>query len=549
MARAAIVLALLVLVAPAAAKAAEPAAVTISSCKRDSVTVAGKVKLAGSTARNVRGATLQLRFQALALFGLPHSGDWRTAGKRASGSGQEAFPGLAADSWIGLMSWRFKKGRRTVASGLARSQPLRVGGSKGRATCTIAEGLKPRDTTPPSLYVLPADDAWHHAPASVQLTASDDFSGVQSVRYSLDGGPKTAITNGSTFAIAAQGQHTVDWEATDVAGNTGTRSAVVKVDSGPPTKPVLSRPVSVTQSTTPIFQWSASTDSGSGMRGYLLTIRKASDNSIVAFQAVGPATTSLASPANLTDGETYTAVVTAVDNTADLAWTSDSDPLTFRVDSHADATGFTPANGTVLSGGSKNGPFTISLDRAANASTVSSTTVKLDRSDGTDPSYSAACAGTPCSSITVTPSAPLGEGHYVLSLDGVKSADEGLTFTGSANYAVPFVEDPNGVDVGGGVCISDATGTDAGTVTAAGSQPGVVSFDWSFSGGSGWQVRVLNGTTELAQLSGGPGSGHATVPFTIPAGSNVLTVEFRSKCPSGSNGSLNTDNVIGTRVP
>jgi hypothetical protein len=485
-----------------------------------------------------------VRFQALPLFGLPHVAGWKTVGKRTKASSQEVFPGLAADNWVGVMSWRFKKGRKTVLSGLARSEASRIGRSKGRSSCTIAEGLKPVDRTPPVLFILPSADAWYHAPANVQLTASDEFSGVQSVRYGLDGGGKQPITNGSTFQIPSQGAHTVDAEATDVAGNTGTLSATVKVDGGPPSKPSLSRPFSVTQSAAPQFTWSASTDSGSGMRGYVLTIRKASDNSIVAFQVVGADTTSIPSPATLTDGETYTATVTAVDNTADLPWTADSDALTFRVDSSAGASAFSPASGTVLSGSANTTNSTISLDRVADKSTVTTDTVKLVRSDGTQPGYAVDC-NSPCTQITVDPSSALPEGRYTLSLSGVKSADEGLTYSGSAVYAVPFIDDSNGVDIGGsGVCVGDATGTRTGTVNAGTSQPGTVSFDWSFSGGSGWKV-FFNGTQIGA---GGPGTGHASFNVTIPAGNNLLTLEFRSVCDNGT-GTLNTDNVIATRVP
>ncbi|HEX6714856.1 MAG TPA: hypothetical protein VF066_15805, partial [Thermoleophilaceae bacterium] len=417
-----LVLATLAAALPATAQAAAPAAATVSACGRDSISVAGKVSLSGRSARRARGATLQMRFQALALFGLPHSGAWKSVGKKTKASSREAFPGLPADNWVGVMSWRFKKASRTVLSGVARSEPVRIGSTKGRASCTIPEGLKPADKTPPALFLLPSDEAWHHAPANVQLTASDDFSGVKSLRYGLDGGAKRAIANGSTFAIPDQGAHTVDWEATDVAGNTGTRSAVVRVDAAAPTKPAFSRPFSVTSDPNPTFTWSASTDSGSGMRGYVLIVKKASDGTIVVFQTVAANTTSIGSPTTLTNGETYTATVTAVDNTADTPWTTESDPLTFRVDTTADATSFSPASGTVLSGSASSTNFTITLDRTANPSTVSTSTVVLDRSDGTDPSYTAGCANTPCTSITVDPSGNLPEGHYVLRLNGVKSA-------------------------------------------------------------------------------------------------------------------------------
>jgi hypothetical protein len=292
----------LALTVPAAAQAAGPAAATITSCKLDSMTVAGKVAVTGAAAKKVRGANLQLRLQALPLFGLPRAVPWRDLGRKTKGSGQQAFAGLPADNWVGVLSWRFRKGRKVVLSGDERSQPVNVGGKKGTANCTLAEGLKPVDKTPPALYILPADDgAWHRAPTPVQLIAQDDFSGVKSMRYSLDGGAATDIRSGSTFAIPGEGAHNVTGTATDVAGNTASRTATVNVDAGPPTKPALSRPFSVTASTTPSFQWSASTDSGSGLKGYVLAIKR-SDGSLVVFQPVDATVTSANSPTALNDG-------------------------------------------------------------------------------------------------------------------------------------------------------------------------------------------------------------------------------------------------------
>jgi hypothetical protein len=535
----------LTVVLPATAHAADPAAVTIGACKRDSITVAGKVKLTGRAARKARGATLQLRFQALALFGLPHSGQWRSAGKRTSGSGQEVFPGLPADSWFGVMSWRFKKGSKTVASGLVRSQALRVGSSKGRANCTIAEGLKPRDTTAPALFILPADDAWHHAPATVQLTANDDFSGVQSVRYSVDGGPKNAITNGSTFSIPNQGPHTVDWEATDVAGNTGTRSAVVRVDGAPPTKPVLSRPFSVTQSTTPTFQWSASTDSGSGIRGYLLTIRR-QDGSVAAFRTVTPDTTSVPSPATLTDGETYTAVVTAVDNTVDTAWTTDSDTLTFRVDSHPDVT--SPQDGAVLAFDAKKAAVVVNFDRPVAANTKTGVTLARDSATGTSTQASGPTCSSPCTSISFTPTNSNGfpEGRYTLAVN--VQSEEGVPMQKTFQFAVP---DPSNEDPSASTssnCVL-APSQPFSVTTTHGNETVLASFNYSVPGGTTGRVRVLEGTTEVARrtLDAANSGVRQTLSFGFAtAAAHPLTLEY---CDQSGSGTLNLSDIYVSRAP
>src|SRR5436190_23527155 len=105
--RLALTLGALALALPAAAEAADPAAVTISACRGDSISVVGKLKLTGNAARKARGASLQLRFEAMPLFGLPRVGQWRSAGRKPTGSGQAVFTGLGADNWVGTMSWRF----------------------------------------------------------------------------------------------------------------------------------------------------------------------------------------------------------------------------------------------------------------------------------------------------------------------------------------------------------------------------------------------------------------------------------------------------------
>ncbi|HEY8865464.1 MAG TPA: hypothetical protein VIM22_00910, partial [Solirubrobacteraceae bacterium] len=308
-----IVLLLLALAGAPAQAASRPASAVITSCKVDHLTVAGAVKLTGKAAGKARGAKLQLQFQALPLFGLPKSGAWRDIGTKVKGSGQETFAGLGAGSWAGLMRWRFKKGARTVLSGGERSQPGRAGGAKGAGFCTLDEGLKPIDATPPQLAISPEDAIWRRGPAQVTLSAQDEFSGVRSVSYSLDGGPATAIRNNSSFPIDTEGAHSLTGSATDVAGNTATRNATVRVDQSAPTKPQVTRPFSVTVSTTPVFQWSASTDSGSGLRGYLLAITRASDGQLISLTPIDPAATSAPSPQALEDGQSYIVTVVVLD--------------------------------------------------------------------------------------------------------------------------------------------------------------------------------------------------------------------------------------------
>jgi hypothetical protein len=334
---------------------------------------------------------------------------------------------------------------------------VKVGSSKGRANCTLFEGAKPVDRTPPQIFIAPADDAWHHGPTAVQVGAQDDLSGVKGLRYSLDGGPITAIGNGGTFTIAGEGIHTVSVAATDVAGNTATRTVTVKVDAS----------------------------------------------------AAQPAVTDVA-----------------------------------------------PKSGTVLAGNLKNGPFTITLDRSADPATVTKSTVQLTNVDsGAAPSYSVACAGTPCTKITVSLASGLGEGRYSLVVNGVRTGEgENLPFQAfSAAYSVPFLENASGVDPSSAPLCStgDVTSKSAATaVNAPGDETGTLEFDWSYASGPGWSVQAMDGTTALGSpVTGGPGSGHSTLPFPIPKGSHSISFAFTTRCSSGSASQLDTNNLVAARVP
>ena len=91
----------------------------------------------------------------------------------------------------------------------------------GSVSFTVAEPA-PTDTTAPevSAQVSGEQDAQgaYVESATVSLSATDAGSGVSSVEYSLDGAAFTAYTG--PVAVTQPGDHTVDYRATDNAGNT-----------------------------------------------------------------------------------------------------------------------------------------------------------------------------------------------------------------------------------------------------------------------------------------------------------------------------------------
>ena len=426
--------------ASAAPRYAGSAAATITSCSGAAMTVAASVRSINARSRRparIRGTRLQLRLDAVPMFGFPRPGKWQDA--RNGAATHHAFAGLGADAWTAVVRYRFRRGSRTVISGVRRSESRRVGRARGRAVCILPEGSKPLDTRAPDLFVTPGDGLWRRGPVAVTIAASDDFSGVAQVAYRLDGGETQTIRNGGTFEIAAEGAHLLEVTATDAAGNRApVRQVEVRVDSGPPTAPVLDLPHNPTVDTTPPIRWSAATDSGSGVQGYFVSVQRVSDGAVVATQTVGPETTSIDSPVGLDHGQSYRAVVTAFDWT-NPAWTTGSAPREFLVDTTPEVAGVTPANGTILTGSLKSSNFVLTLDRPAQSSTVNDTNVRLER--GGAPKAATVTCNSPCTEITIDPDEdPLEEGRYSILVSGVATAEGGSFAPFDSSYRVPDFE-------------------------------------------------------------------------------------------------------------
>jgi uncharacterized cupredoxin-like copper-binding protein len=109
--------------------------------------------------------------------------------------------------------------------------------SVGSVSFTVA-APPGKDTTPPQVSAQVTgnqDWAWNYVgSATVTISASDTESGVATVEYALDGQPFAAYAK--PFVVDQPGAHTVQFRATDKAGNTSDVSTakftVVKSGSG-----------------------------------------------------------------------------------------------------------------------------------------------------------------------------------------------------------------------------------------------------------------------------------------------------------------------------
>jgi hypothetical protein len=311
--------ALLALACPGQASAGHTAAgfdavATISACRGESLTIAAEISPASDRAaarralRAVRGASLRLRLAAAPLYGGEIRGLEIDLGRTTTARRFERFDGLPAQTYHGVVRYRWVRAGRTVASGFLRTRKGRAAGRRGRAACSLSVGLPPVDTTPPFVAPLPSDGGWHRAPLGVYMYALDDLSGVALVVTRLDGGP---FVRGRTLQISAEGVHRLEYFARDAAGNQSRGAAVtLRVDANPPSAPVVTAPSGDTSDSTPEVRWDPSSDSASGVAGYFALVRDA--NGAMVWSQATTTTTAVTVDPPLAPGQ-YTAEVYAFD--------------------------------------------------------------------------------------------------------------------------------------------------------------------------------------------------------------------------------------------
>jgi len=98
------------------------------------------------------------------------------------------------------------------------------------------------DTNPPvtafSITPNPNSSGWNNTDTAVTFTASDSPAGVQSIRYSLSGGPVVISGNPATVSVTSEGSTTIRYSAVDNAGNVESeKSLTIMLDK---TVPVIS---------------------------------------------------------------------------------------------------------------------------------------------------------------------------------------------------------------------------------------------------------------------------------------------------------------------
>ncbi len=316
------------LVAPGQAAASHrslpfDATATISACRGESLTIAAKIEPAADATRRarrvIRRASLRLRFEAAPLYGRTSKSREFDFGRTTEVRRSVRFADLPAQAYSGIVRYRWKRGKRTVLSGLIRTRKARVAGKKGKAFCSLRVGRRPVDTTAPFIAPIPSDSAWYRGPLAVSFFVFDDLSGVALVVSRVDGGP---FVRGRATTIEGEGTHLLEYAARDAAGNqTPVKTTTLRVDESSPTRPVVTAPTGSTSDSTPEIRWNASSDSASGVAGYFVVVRNSSGS--IAWSRDVP--TSSPRAISVTDPlppGTYTAEVVAYDGALPTPFTA-----------------------------------------------------------------------------------------------------------------------------------------------------------------------------------------------------------------------------------
>ncbi len=119
------------------------------------------------------------------------------------------------------------------------------------------------DTTPPDtiIHFKPAlpngENGWYVSNVSVNLTATDDLSGVNATYYSLDGGNFVKYTG--NFTVNKDGTHVIQFYSIDNRGNSeSVKEAMIKIDKTPPSINITEFPPAITNIKNITFKWNGS---------------------------------------------------------------------------------------------------------------------------------------------------------------------------------------------------------------------------------------------------------------------------------------------------
>ena len=173
--------------------------------------------------------------------GTPGNAGWYTSPVKFTGSTSDPSPssGIALTQYV-LDGGTPQSGSSvTVSTDGTHSVYFTTQDVAGNASAPSAADSVKIDQTPPVVSSsvssgTSGSNGWYTSSVQLSATASDATSGLDSagLAYTIDGG---STQSGSTATVSGDGTHTVVFSAHDVAGNLGSSTQTIKIDTTPPT--------------------------------------------------------------------------------------------------------------------------------------------------------------------------------------------------------------------------------------------------------------------------------------------------------------------------
>jgi hypothetical protein len=294
--------------------ASPSAAITTDGVHTLSETAIDKAGNSASATASVKVDTVAPQVSAIGVTGTSGSNGWYISPVQLSASASDATSGVASLRIEIDGVWQSYAAPVTLADGLHTVQFQAVDNA-GNVTTTAAQTYKV-DTTAPVIAAVVSGTSgsndWYTSNVQVSVSATDSTSGVSALNVSVDGGAWSAYAAPISLS---DGQHALQFQSADNAGNSASRTLSVKVDT---TAPAITPIVSGTNGTNDWFtsavQLSANTtDNGSGVSSTQVSVDSG------AWQAV---------PVTISGDGQHTAVFRAYDNAGNTASSSTS----FKID-------------------------------------------------------------------------------------------------------------------------------------------------------------------------------------------------------------------------
>ena len=174
-------------------------------------------------------------------------------------------------AYSGIVRYRWKRGKRTVLSGLVRTRKARVAGRRGKAFCSLRVGNGRSTRRRRSSHRSRTTPRWYRGPSGRQLLRVRRPLGRRARRLARRRRPVRARPRDDD---RGRGHAPLEYAARDAAGNqTPVKTTTLRVDESPPTRPVVTAPTGSTSDSTPESGGTPRATAHPAWPGYIVVVR------------------------------------------------------------------------------------------------------------------------------------------------------------------------------------------------------------------------------------------------------------------------------------